>query len=329
MDKFTQKVLETIRRNELIPEGTPVTVGFSGGADSMCLLYVLNSLTGLLKCSVNAVHVNHNLRGPEALRDQEFCRDFCASHDIPFEAVSVDVNGYVSEHGLSTEEAARILRYEALTKKAEETGAVIAVAHHSEDQAETILLNMLRGTGAKGLSGMSYRRDNIIRPLLDVSKEDILSFINEQGLSFVTDSTNLENDYARNRIRNEIMPALKGINVRAAEHICLMGEKSAEADAYIRNEAEEYVKENAAVSDGEVRLPRKKLALRPQIFRRYVIITCISLLGVPLKDWGETHFSDIEKALTAKKGYHTDLPMGVKADNTYTEIILKASGGKA
>ena len=325
MDKFTQKILETIRENELIPEGARVTVGFSGGADSLCLLYVLKSLESLLKCSVDAVHVNHNLRGPEALRDQEFCRNFCSEHGIPFEAVSVDVNGYACEHGLSTEEAARILRYNALSEKA----SLIAVAHHSEDQAETILLNMLRGTGVRGLSGMPYRRDGIIRPLLCVSKEDILTFLRENSLSFVTDSTNLENDYARNRLRNEVMPVLKSINYRAAEHICLLGEKSAEADAYIRNEAEEYVRENAVISEGELRIPRKKLAERPLIFRRYVIITCISFLGIPLRDWGEKHFSDIDKALSAPKGFHTDLPMGVKADSTYTEIILKTTGRKA
>lgn len=325
MDKFTQKILETIRKNELIPGGTRVTVGFSGGADSLCLLYVLKSLESLLKCNIDAIHVNHNLRGAEALRDQEFCRDFCTEHGIPFEAVSVDVKGYAGVHGLSTEEAARILRYKALSERA----SLIAVAHHSEDQAETILLNMLRGTGVKGLSGMAYKRDSIIRPLLNVSKEDILSFLRENSLTFVTDSTNLENDYARNRIRNEVMPVLKSINSRAAEHICLMGEKSAEADAYLRSQAEEYVRKNAAVSGGELRIPRKKLAEKPLIFRRYVIIACISFLNIPLKDWGEKHFSDIDKALSAPKGFHTDLPSGVKADTTYTEMILKTSGRKA
>lgn len=329
MDKFTQKVLETIRREGLIPGGSRVTVGFSGGADSLCLLFVLDTLKSLLSCSISAVHVNHNLRGEEALRDQEFCRDFCAEHGIPFEAVSVDVNGYAAEHGLSTEEAARILRYKALSERTEKEGALIAVAHHSEDQAETILLNILRGTGVRGLSGMSYRRDSIIRPLLDVSREDILAFLSAHGLSFVTDSTNLQNDYARNRLRNEVMPVLKSINSRAAEHICLMGEKASESDSYIKSEAADYVRDNAEIFDGEVRLQRKKLAAKPQIFRRYVIITCVSLLGVPLKDWCENHFADIEKALGAPKGYHTDLPMGVKADNTYNEIILKAGVRKA
>lgn len=329
MDKFIQKILETVRREKLIPEESRIVTGFSGGADSLCLLYVLNSVKSLLKCRITAVHVNHNLRGEEAVRDQEFCRTFCAEHDIEFEAVSVDVSGYASENGLSTEEAARILRYEVLSEKAGTGEALIAVAHHSEDQAETILLNMLRGTGIKGLSGMSYKRDNIIRPLLDVSKEDILSFLSGHGLSYVTDSTNLQNDYARNRIRNEIMPVLKSINIRAAEHICLAGEKSAEADSYIREEAERYAAENSQLNGNELRLQRKKLAAKPQIFRRYVIIACIRRLGVPLKDWGEKHFSDIDKALSAPKGFHTDLPAEVKADTTYTEMILKASGRKA
>lgn len=331
MDRFKNKILRFIRENELIARGDSITVGFSGGADSVCLFTVLHELKALLGIRVQAVHVNHNLRGAEAERDEEFCRRLAAELGEPFCAVSVDVTGYAAEHGLTEEEAGRILRYEALKEKAEHFAvagrALIAVAHHADDQAETVLLNLMRGSGLKGLGGMRAKRGNIIRPMLGVSRSDIVAYLKERGISYVDDSTNFENEHTRNRLRNIILPELKEyVNAAAAEHISGTAAMLRDADDYIAEEARQYVSE---LGEPQVTALYKILALnqsvlkqKARIFRRYVIIETLKSLNVPLKDWGERHFADIDKALFANKGYHVDLPCGVTLENKYKETYI-------
>lgn len=327
MDKLTNRILSTVRKEELIPEGAHVTVGFSGGADSVCLLSVLWSVRRLLSCTVEAVHVNHNLRGEEARRDQEFCREFCREREIPFRAVSVDVEALCRKEGLSVEEAARKLRYEALCGEAgsspDGTESLIAVGHHADDQAETILLNLLRGTGLRGFSGMSARRDNIIRPLLYVRKEEILQYLSRNGLSYVTDSTNLSNDYTRNRIRNCILPELRELNENVSGHLIAAGKAAEEADAYLRKEAAGWISAHEVkISAESAEIPRKILKEEMSILRRYVIIEVLRMLGIPLKDWGETHILSVDSALFGHAGSHVDLPCGVKAENTRNMLVI-------
>jgi len=323
MDKVSADVLKTIRNKELIPAGSRVIVGFSGGADSVCLLSVLLGLEALLGCEIRAMHVNHGLRGAEARRDEAFCETFCRERNVPFQTVTVDVNGLVKEKGLSTEEAARILRYEALEKAAGKDG-IIAVAHHAGDQAETILLNLLRGTGLKGLSGMEYKRGGIVRPLLALTREEIDGYLQENGLPHVTDSTNAVNEYARNRVRNVILPEMEKINPKASLHLMEAGEKAAEALAYLETQAADWARENIKVSTetGDVFIPRK-IKEEPQILRRYVIIESIRRLGIPLKDWGDAHIADIDRLAGGPKNKHLDLPGFTKAETTPAGIIIR------
>ncbi len=361
MDRFEKDILKFIRDNELLEPGAFVAAGLSGGADSVCLLHVLNSLQRVLKLKLLAVHVNHGIRGPEADRDEAFCRELAAGWGIGFRAAHVDVPALAKSQGLSLEEAARIARYEALQKEAaawreecregtgtqdrQEEGTAegsvrIAVAHHADDQAETVLLNLSRGSGLKGLCGMQARRDNIIRPLLLKSRKDILQYIEDHGLEYVTDSTNLEPDQTRNRVRQVILPALAGqVNERAAEHICRSAEMIREADDFLTECAVSYLdgitqEENEPPAKAEraeggtpaavsVRLGQKELKEKPQILRRYVIIEALRRLGVPLKDWGEIHIREIDGALYGRRGYHVDLPGGVYAENEYRETFLR------
>ncbi len=373
MDKIQNQVLKFIRENDLIRRGDAVTVGLSGGADSVCLLLVLKDLRQLLKIRLQAVHVNHQLRGDEAVRDEAFCRELCSRLGVPFSAVSVNVRALVGSSGMTEEEAARTLRYEALQKAAAafaaetyavpafaeeeqraaafaagpcEDGmkaremqeqdrqdlktpgrAVVAVAHHADDQAETILLNLLRGSGLKGLGGMRPKRDNIIRPLLGLSRSSIRDYLAERNISFVEDSTNFENDHTRNRIRNVILPEMEqSVNDRAAEHLAAAGAVILEADDYLAAEAAAFLEAgDPPEQQGDVRrisLRQTLLKEKAQIFRRYVIIEALRRLGVPLKDWGRQHFSEIDAALFKPKGTHLDLPGGVCADNQYRETVL-------
>ena len=204
------RICRFIAENKMIGSGDTVVCGLSGGADSVCLLLVLNEISEQLGFSVEALHINHSLRGEESDRDEEFCRSLCRKHGIAFTAERVDVNSFASDFSLSCEEAARKLRYEIFAVRSQ--GKKIATAHNANDNLETIILNLTRGSGLKGLIGIPPVRENIIRPLLEVSRNEIEEFLKSRNQDFVTDSTNLTDDYTRNKIRHRIIPMLEEIN---------------------------------------------------------------------------------------------------------------------
>lgn len=189
----------------LVDADLPILVALSGGADSVALLRVLMALGYDCK----AAHCNFHLRGDESDRDEHFVTELCQHLDVPLEIKHFDVPVYMSEHGVSMEMACRELRYEWFAQLMGENGCgCIAVAHHSDDNVETFFLNALRGTGIAGLAGMKPRNGKVVRPLLCVSRAEILEWLQSLGQDFVTDSTNLENDARRNRLRNIVLPAL-------------------------------------------------------------------------------------------------------------------------
>ena len=336
MNKFEKHILEYIRACGMLRRGDTVLVAFSGGPDSVCLLSVLFSLKKVLGIGLSALHVHHGLRGAEADRDEAFCRELAQKMGVPFESVHVDVPRLVREKGLSEEEAARILRYEALEKTLErrtdkkdpegETGrGWIAVAHHADDQAETILLNLLRGSGLKGMTGMRPVRGHIIRPQLESGRQEILKYLSEKQLAFCVDHTNLENDHTRNYLRNEILPRLtEEINKKSAEHIAAAGQMIFEADAFLEESAAKVFAETGSLDreNGRVALKRRTLKEKPQILRRYVIIEGLKQLGVPLKDWGEIHYAGLDEALFLPARTHLDLPGGVYSENTRETLCI-------
>lgn len=216
-----KKVLSCVREYAMFQPGDRVTVGFSGGADSCCLLHLLFSLQNALKISVSALHIHHGIRGEEADRDAEFCKLFCEAYGIPFAIQYVNVPHTAAETGESAEECARRLRYEALRIAAGETGK-IATAHTADDNAETVLWNLTRGTGLAGLCGIPPVRENIVRPLLVCTRREVEIYCAQQRLEFVTDSTNFSPDYTRNRIRHEVMPVLADLNPAVLETVTRM-----------------------------------------------------------------------------------------------------------
>ncbi len=205
------KVKETIKKYNLLNESIKtVAVGFSGGADSVCLLHILSSLKDEYGIIIKAVHVNHNIRGEEAKFDESFARKFCMSLGVDFEAFSIDVPSLAKEKKLSYEECGRLVRYECFDKVGCDA---VAVAHTLSDSIETMLFNLARGTGTKGLSGITPSREpNIIRPLIECSRKEIEAYCKANGLDYVTDSTNLTDDYTRNHIRHNLVPCFEKIN---------------------------------------------------------------------------------------------------------------------
>lgn len=205
-----KKVLEVIKKNQLIEAGEKVVIGVSGGPDSVCLLHILHQLAEELDIKLFAVHINHMLRGKEADRDEQYVSELCKSLQIPLQVKTIDIRKKAQEEKLSIEEAGRDARYEAFGTVADQLGAMkIAVAHNRNDQVETVFMRLLRGTGPDGLSGMDVKRGRIIRPLLETEREEIESYCREYSLNPRTDSSNLENIYTRNRIRLELLPAIK------------------------------------------------------------------------------------------------------------------------
>lgn len=207
---MTDKIYSFVEKHNMIIKGDTVICGLSGGADSVCLLLVLCGISRKIGFTVKALHVNHCLRGAESDRDENFCRNLCEKLDIPFKAVSCNVTAFADENQISVEESARILRYRIFAENS--AGAKIATAHNANDNLETVIFNLARGSALKGISGIPPVRDNIIRPLLAVSRQEIESYLKSLNQNYVTDSTNLSDDYTRNKIRHQVLPVLCGIN---------------------------------------------------------------------------------------------------------------------
>lgn len=197
------------RKQVLLP-GTTVVAGVSGGADSVCLLHVLQSLARLRSFSIFAVHVNHLLRGSESDEDESFVRGLCAQWQVPLQVFREDVRAVAKEKGCSVEQAGRLVRYNCFHRVMKEVGAeYVAVAHHRDDQAETVFFHLLRGSGLEGLCGMEDSSRGVLRPFLDTGRDEIMTHIAQNGLVYRTDSSNQDNSYIRNAIRNELFPLIQ------------------------------------------------------------------------------------------------------------------------
>ena len=355
--RFRQKVLGFMRDNHMTDRGDGVLAAVSGGADSVCLLLLLNGLAAELGIRVFAFHMNHGIRGEEADRDEQFVEELCKQLGIPLTVMHEKVETYAEKHGLSGEEAGRILRYRHLEEIAESYQcAKIAVAHHEDDDAETVLLNLFRGSGLAGLSGIRPVRGKIIRPLLCVSRKEIEEYLKGQGFSWCEDSTNRENDYTRNKIRNELLPWVKeNINSRAVEHILAVSELAAQADVYFEMEAERILEEscskrreeakqptsqNAGEADGKesgtgqdskvaenemkmyTKISTKLFDAQPEILKTYIIRRMVLDAAGKAKDITERHIRAVMK-LTGPGGGHTaNLPYGLQAVRGYETLKI-------
>lgn len=212
MDMTENRVLEWCKNNNLINSGDTIICGVSGGADSIAMLIILNKLSKYLNINVEVAHFNHCIRGEESDRDAKFVEDYCKDNNITYHYGYGDVIGYAKEHGLGTEEAARILRYEFLEGIKPSQDTKVATAHHADDNLETVIMKIIRGTGINGLCGIPPKRGSIIRPLLCLTRDEIMEYLDKNGVEHVEDSTNASDDYLRNRIRHNVLPILREEN---------------------------------------------------------------------------------------------------------------------
>ena len=258
------KVLGAIKRFSLLEKGDVVTVALSGGADSVSLLYALLSVKDELGITVNAAHLNHSIRGDEAKRDQQFVTNLCEKLKVELFCEKRDVPAFAKENGLSLELAARKVRYEFLESVSQ---GKVATAHTASDNLETMIFNLTRGTSLKGLSGIPVKRGIYIRPLILCTRQNVEDYCKENEISFVTDSTNLSDDYSRNKIRHNVIPVLKEINCAAEESALRTSFGIAEDISYLESASQEILFKN--FDDNGINLNDVEF-IAPALFKRVI-----------------------------------------------------------
>lgn len=300
---------------KFIKPNQTVAVALSGGSDSMALLNYMLFCREKFPFNVIAINVEHGIRGEKSVFDTEFVKSYCEKNSIPLICYAVDSLKKAKDNKLSVEQSARQLRYDCFYK-AIESGAcdLVATAHHQDDNVETILFNLFRGTGLSGMCGIpEILNGKIIRPFLSVSKQEIDRYIKENNIPFVTDETNLSDDYTRNQIRHNIVPEILKIFPDAINSISRFSEIAKLENAYLDSLAKTAV--NLTENRAEISLP-----IDSAILKRAVMVALKSL-GVE-KDWEKTYADSVLLLTTKNNGVSIDLKKGIKAIKEYDKIVL-------
>lgn len=291
-----------------------ILIGFSGGADSSALLCMLNAYAKESGSKLYAAHINHGIRGAEADRDEDFCRKTAEKYGIPIFVLRADVPAIAKESGESVETAARRVRYDFFDELMREHGIqILATAHNANDNLETVIFNLARGTGLDGLCGIPKTRDvnsgKLVRPILDMSRSEILDFCKKNDLSYVTDSTNADTDYTRNKIRADIIPSLLSINGAAVTSATRASENLRADSQYLWQLTDSFIKEN--LKNEKIPLDALKSAPRPIFNRAIMRIYSDMTNGASLDaDHVESVWKLVSKAVTHS---YIDLPHAIEA----------------
>jgi tRNA(Ile)-lysidine synthase len=320
-----RQIRRTIERHGMCPPGSRVLVALSGGADSVALTFLLRELAAPLEFVVaGAAHLNHQLR-PSAARDEQFCRDLTSRLDVPFVAETIDVSGYASAQRLSLEDAARRLRYDFLHRAAGQLGADrIAVGHTRDDQAETVLLKLVRGAGLTGLAGIHPRKGALIRPLLDVARTDLRSYLTERGEGWVEDETNEDLDNPRNRIRRVVLPELdRAYGGPVTPAIARTAELAREDGQYLDSLCERQYSALAALLPDGVELDAAAVREQPLPVRRRILLKALRAVSGN-REVGQDHVDAALRVLTGACG-PMDAP-GSRVELRRGKLVLVEQG---
>ena len=309
----------------MIGKNDVVLAGVSGGSDSMAMLRILKELQGKLDFTLRVVHIHHGIRGKEADRDQSFVENICRKWQIPCTVYCYDVPGLSREWKLGEEETGRIVRKEAFQREAAVCGRKdseikIALAHNQEDLAETMLHNLCRGTGLRGLCTMRPVDGEIIRPILCLSRDKIAEYLKEKKISHIQDSTNLSDEYTRNRIRHHILPMLEQeINAKAVAHMSETAERISQAEEYLTCQSLQILEEFHTDTGYYF---TEKFFVQPQIIQTYALQQAMENLAGRRKDISAVHYEKVLALYEMQTGRKISLPYCMEARKDYDGVKL-------
>ena len=319
-----KKIEQYVSRWDMLKKEDRVITGVSGGADSICLLFVLLELQKKIPFELVVVHVNHGLRGEDADGDEAYVKELCREHGIICEVYSENVELIAKKRKQSTEEAGRYVRREAF-KKAMKThgGTKIALAHHKNDSVETFFMNLARGTGLKGLGGIRPVVGEYIRPLLCLERKEIETYLEERKISYREDESNASDDYTRNRIRNHIIPYMEQeVNEKTVSHIADTMTRLQEIQAYLEEQTKKCYEMCVKEEKNGYLVLEECFSKVPSVLRPLVLKEVLVRISGKEKDLEEIHLSDLQSLLKKQVGRRVDLPYEIEAKRVYEGLHL-------
>lgn len=319
-----QKIIETIKGNAMFNKGDKIIVGVSGGPDSMCLLHILNTLRNTYFIDIVAAHLNHGLRGKDADEDEEYVKKFCEKNNIEFYSKRVNIDELSNTWGISSEMAGREARYSFFQELFRKLDAnKIAIAHNANDQCETILMRIIRGTGLEGLEGIKPVRDGIyIRPLIKITRDEIEEYCDKNNINPRIDKTNLENIYSRNKVRLELIPYIKeNFNSHIIEVVNRLGENIKVDNDFIEKKSKEFFGKYCIVAPNKVKIKSEAFNEHKALLSR-MIRKAVEVVKGNLVNFERVHVEYVISMQRGNTGKEIELPGGIRALNNYGEIIL-------
>jgi len=314
------KIKSAIKKWNMIDAGDTVVAALSGGADSCALLNFLHSVKDEYKINILAAHLNHGLRGGESDADELFCVRMCSAYGVPCAVLRADARAEAKKRRMSLEEAGRALRYEFFEKTANNIGAdKIAVAHNKNDNAETILLNLIRGAGPGGIAGIPPVRGNIVRPLIDCPRDEIEAYCAQNNIKYRTDSSNASVLYTRNKIRNALIPRILEINPSGVDAIVNCGALILENERYMDGLATNAF---GVCSGPGGWIDIKKLSMYNEAIVKRVLRAAYGQTGGSMKNLTHLHVEALIKLMSGPSGKTIDLPGGAEARKDYSRLIF-------
>lgn len=323
LNKIEETVFEYVKKNNMISPGDRVVLGISGGADSVCLFFLMLEYRKLVPFDLAVVHVNHGIR-EDAGDDAVYVERLCSEQGIPFQLVQADVRSYAESERISEEDAGRRVRYQAFSDLLNTwSGNKIAVAHNADDRAETMLMHLLRGSGLRGLRGIEAVRGNIIRPLLCLERKEIEQYLIDRGIQWQTDSTNLEDDYTRNRVRHHVIPEMQEVAPNCVQQMCRTADMLSETEEYLQQQTADALQSCIiSVENDRVETEVAAVTAYPNILRRRMILDILEQLSPTGKDIGQIHVEDVLKLYAETGNRQVDLPFGIRVCRSYGRVIF-------
>ena len=324
-----EKVLEIIKKYNLIENGDKIVIGVSGGPDSITLLNVLLEIKNekIIDFDMVVCHINHMIR-EEAIQDEEYVLEFCKKYNIQCFVKRIDVENKAKEEKIGTEEAGRNARYEFFNEVLEKTKSnKIATAHTANDNAETVLMNIIRGSGTAGLKGIEAKRDNLIRPLIECSRDEIEEYCKENNLDPRIDKTNFENIYTRNKVRNMLIPYIKeNFNPNIIEGLNRLSELSKQENDYLEKVTKQAYKEVLIEEqENQIILDLNKFNLQELVIKSRLVLYTINILFGTRSGIEKKHIEDIIKLCSNNIGNKFLIIAKINPENIIIDIIIKLS----